>query len=159
MQYRIGGLRKFQFLMLPLFTGIFFLALFILVTVNNDLVDITIYLVLAIMFIGISLIPLLFYINFLKFNRNVVLETQDQWFRIRVDGVYHQINYDEIVSIDEYLNGKVTPWYFCEYWIVKTKDQEFLITSLLISRNDFFVRFPVAEKLERNDRFLPFIKL
>lgn len=158
MQYRIGSLRKLQFLMLPLFSGVFFILLFILVTINNASVDITIYVVLFIMFIGISFVPILFYFNFLKYNRDCVLETQDEWFRIRVDGAYHQIEYDKIDGINEYLNGKVTPWYFCEYWIVKANNQEFLITSLLISRNDFFVRFPVAEKLERHDQFLPFVK-
>lgn len=158
MQYHIGPLRKFQFLMLPLFAGVFFTLIAYLSSISNPTMDYRIYLLLGVMFAGVSLIPFLFYRNFYKVNQNHVLETSEDWFRIRVDGKYHQVNYTEIERIEEYMNAKVTPWYYCEYWKVKTSEQEFLITSLLISRNDFFVRFPVEEKLHRNEQFFPFVK-
>jgi len=159
MQYHIGPLRRFQFLMLPIIAGVFFIAVAYMVTISNPVVDIRIYGVLAVLFMGVSFMPFLFFLNYKKANADYVLETSDEWFRIRADGDYHQINYKEIDSIEEYNNSKVTPWYYCEYWIVKTKDKEFLITSLLISRNDFFVRFPIVEKLHQNPEFLPFVKL
>ena len=158
MHYHIGPLRQFQFLMLPLFAGIFFIIIAYLTTISNPILDYRIYLVLGVMFAGVSLIPFLFYLNFSKVNEDYVLETSDDWFRILVDGQRHQINYSEVESIEEYMNAKVTPWYYCEYWIVKTSEKEFLITSLLISRNDFFVRFPVEDKLHRNEMFFPFVK-
>ena len=158
MQYHIGPLRKFQFLMLPIIAGAIFIAVAYLVTVNNPYVDYKVYLVLAILFAGVSIFPFLFFFNYNAANEGIILETEDEQFRIHIDNKVHQINYSEIESIEEYLNGKVTPWYYCEYWIVKAKGEEFLITSLLISRNDFFVRFPVADKLHRNEQFLPFVK-
>jgi len=158
MQYHIGPLRKFQFLMLPIFAGVFFIIIAYLVTVSNPVVDYRIYLVLGILFLGVSFLPFLFFYNFNKANEGYVLETEEEQFRLFIDNKKHQIKYSEIDRIEEYLNGKVTPWYYCEYWIVKAKGEEFLITSLLISRNDFFVRFPVEEKLHRNERFLPFVK-
>jgi hypothetical protein len=159
MQYHIGPLRKFQFLMLPIFAGVFFIAVAYLVTINNPVVDVRIYGVLAVLFAGVSFLPFLFYFNYQKANTDYVLETSEDWFRIRVDGDYHQINYKDIESIEEYNNTKVTPWYYCEYWVVKAEGKEFLITSLLISRNDFFVRFPIVDKLHQNPVFLPFVKL
>jgi len=158
MQYHIGPIRKFQFLMLPIIAGIFFIALTFLISVNNSTVDFKVYGVIAILFAGLSLLPFLFFINYQKVNKDIILETNTEWFRVRLDGSYYQINYADIESIDEFNNSKVTPWYYCEYWIVKTKDKDFLITSLLISRNDFFVRFPIEEKLHQNPVFLPFVK-
>jgi len=144
--------------MLPIFAAVFFIAVAFLVTLSNPVVDYRIYLVLVVMFAGVSLIPYLFYRNFYRANNNYLLETGDNSFRIRVNDKTYSINYSEIERIEEYMNAKVTPWYYCEYWIIKTKSHEFLITSLLISRNDFFVRFPVEEKLHRNEQFFPFVK-
>ena len=159
MQYRIGSLRIFQFLMLPLFAAALFLVIAYLVTINNPVVGYKFYLVLTFLFLGVSFLPFLFYMNYNSVNQDIVLETSDLWFTIREDGKTLRINYADIESIEEYNNSKVTPWYYCEYWIVKTKDKEFLITSLLISRNDFFVRFPIVDKLHQNSVFLPFVKL
>jgi len=159
MQYRIGPLRIFQFLMLPIFAAVFLMVVTYLVTINNAEVDYRVYLVVLFLFSGVSLLPFLFYSNYYGVNRDHVLETRDDWFQIHVEGLTHKFNYDEIESIEEYNNPKVTPWYFCEFWIVKVKGQEFLITSLLISRNDFFVRFPVEKKLHQHPVFFPFVKL
>ena len=159
MQYRIGPLRIFQFLMLPIFAAVFFIAIAYLVTANNPVVNYQFYLVLAFLFVGVSFLPFLFYMNYYKVNQDYTLETSDDWFQIRLDDKTNKINYSDIESIEEYNNTKVTPWYYCEYWIVKTKDKEFVITSLLISRNDFFVRFPIVKKLHQNPVFLPFVKL
>ena len=159
MQYRIGPLRIFQFLMLPIFAAVFFIAVAYLVSINNPVVTYKFYLVLAFLFMGVSFLPFLFYVNYSKVSQEMILETSDLWFAIQEDGRTHKINYADIESIEEYNNTKVTPWYFCEFWIVKVKGQEFLITSLLISRNDFFVRFPIVEKLHQNPVFLPFVKL
>jgi len=158
MQYHIGPLRQFQFLMLPIFTGAFFIVVGYLVTISNPVVDYRIYLVLGILFAGVSLLPFLFFLNYKKANADYVLETEKEAFRIRLDDQFEQFLYSDIESIEEYMNAKVTPWYFCEYWVVKVRGKEFLITSLLISRNDFFVRFPVEENLHRNEEFLPFVK-
>ncbi len=157
MQYRIGPLRIFQFLMLPIFAAVFFIAIAYLVTTNNPVVSYQFYLVLAFLFVGVSFLPFLFYMNYYKVNQDYTLETSDDWFQIRLDDKTNKINYSDIESIEEYNNTKVTPWYYCEYWIVKTKDKEFVITSLLISRNDFFVRFPIEKKLHQNPVFFPFV--
>ncbi len=157
MQYHIGPLRKIQFLMIPALGFVFFMLVLTLAYLNNDKVNPLFVLVDLLMLAGVGLIPWLLYRNYLKYNRDFILTTGDNSFRLSIGGEHFQIPYEDITAIEEYMNTSVSPWYYCEYWIVKTAEKEFLISSLLISRNDFFVRFPVAEKLHRNSVFFPFI--
>lgn len=158
MQYYIGPLRKFQFLMIPILGFIFFSTVLVLAFMNNAEVNPLFVLVVLFMIGGVSIAPWILFRNYLQYNRDYVLETGEEGFRLRVDNKEYNIKYDEIIAIDEYMNTSVTPWYYCEYWEVKTQSETFRLTSLLISRNDFFVRFPVAENLKRHSRFLPRIE-
>ena len=119
MQYHIGPLLKIQFLMLPIIAGAIFIAVAYVVSVNNPYVGYKVYLVLGILFAGVSIFPFLFFFNYYSANEGIILETEDEQFRIHIDNKAYQINYSEIESIEEYLNGKVSPWYYCEYWILE----------------------------------------
>jgi len=67
--------------MLPIFAGVFFMIIAYLVTVSNPVVDYRIYLVLGILFLGVSFLPFLFFFNFKKANEGYVLETEEEQFR------------------------------------------------------------------------------
>jgi hypothetical protein len=158
MQHYIGPLRKFQFLMIPIFGAIFFLAILILAFRNNESVNPLFVLVDIAMLGGVSVMPFLLYRNYLKHNKDHVLEVGAEGFRLRTANKTYDIKYEEISAIEEFMNTSVTPWYYCEYWVLQTAHGELILSSLLITRNDFFVRFPVQDKLKRQHRFMPFIQ-
>jgi hypothetical protein len=144
--------------MIPLFGAIFFLAILILAFRNNENVNPLFVLVDLVMLGGVGIMPFLLYRNYLRHNKDYILEVEEDRFRLRTPQKSYEVKYEDISAIEEYMNTSVTPWYYCEYWVLQTPQGKLVLSSLLITRNDFFVRFPVADKLKRAHRFMPFIK-